>query len=138
MSLSDDTYKQNRLMWLTEIYRAYATDLQRHIYSKVGEPFLAEDLTSTVFLKALRWLKEDQSKESVRGWLYATASTTIADYWQMQGRYETHALADWEEQFTQLESEEYTQQQTENRVQHLLNLLPHREREILRLRFLQG
>ena len=139
MPLSDDAYRQNRLTWLTEIYRAYAPDLQRYIYSKVGEPFLAEDLTSTVFLKALRWLKEEQSKESVRGWLYATARTTIADYKQIQGQREIRSLVDLEEQLSfQLESEESTQQQTENRVQHLMNLLPDREREILRLRFLQG
>ena len=139
MPLSDDAYKHNRLTWLTEIYRTYATDVQRYIYSKVGERFLAEDLTSTVFLKALRWLQEDQSKESVRGWLYATARTTIADYWQMQGQHDVSSLAELEGQFSlYLESEGYAQQQTENRVQHLLNLLPDREREILRLRFLQG
>ena len=55
---------QDRLNWLASIYRAYAADLQRYIYSKVGDFALAEDLTSAVFLKALRWLRNDQSQES--------------------------------------------------------------------------
>ncbi|QBD75101.1 hypothetical protein EPA93_03460 [Ktedonosporobacter rubrisoli] len=45
---------------MAEIYRAYAADLQRFISNKIGDPTLAEDMTSTVFLKALRWLREDQ------------------------------------------------------------------------------
>lgn len=80
---------KDRLRWLADIYRTYAADLQRSIASKVGDPFLAEDLTSIVFLKALRWLRADQSAESVRGWLYATARTTIVDHWQSLGQYET-------------------------------------------------
>jgi RNA polymerase sigma factor (sigma-70 family) len=139
MQSPDDNRKQARLTWLAEMYRAYATDLQRYIYSKVGESFLAEDLTSTVFLKALRWLREDQSGESARGWLYATARTTIVDHWLTMGQYETRTLAGLEDMFSsQLESLEPAQQQAELRVQHLLSLLPERERRVLNLRFLQG
>ncbi len=129
----------DRLAWLAEIYRAYAADLQRYIHSKVGEPFLAEDLTSTVFLKALRWLRNDQSHESVRGWLYATARTTIADYWQTQGQYELHSLTSLEDQpFPEQTRSEAAQQRAEIRVQRLLDLLPARERAILKMRYLQS
>jgi DNA-directed RNA polymerase specialized sigma24 family protein len=54
MQSSDYGRAQRRLSWLAEIYRRYAGELQRFIASRVGEPVLAEDLTSTVFLKALR------------------------------------------------------------------------------------
>jgi RNA polymerase sigma factor (sigma-70 family) len=138
MQPSNHPRRQDRLHWLAEIYRAYAAELQRSIYSRVGDLALAEDLTSTVFLKALRWLKEDQSPESARGWLYATARTTIADYWQTQSQYETHALGDLEAQFRAFESAESAGQQAETRVQHLLSLLPERDRDILTLRYLQG
>jgi DNA-directed RNA polymerase specialized sigma24 family protein len=84
MPFSNQERRQDRLHWLAEMYSTYASDLQRAISNKVGDPPLAEDLTSTVFLKALRWLSEDQSAESVRGWLYATARTTIIDHWQAQ------------------------------------------------------
>src|SRR5258708_35927816 len=84
MQVSNHSRPQDRLPWLAEMYRAYGADLQRLISNKVGDPTVAEDLTSTVFLKALRWLREDQSLESVHGWLFATARTTIVDYWQAQ------------------------------------------------------
>src|SRR5947208_459526 len=125
--------RQDRLQWLAEIYRVYAADLQRSIYSRVGDLALAEDLTSTVFLKALRWLREDQSPESARGWLYATARTTIADYWQtQQSQYETRSL-DLEEQFRTSDRAEYADQQAQMRVQQLLSLLQERDRTILTL-----
>ncbi|HEY7416415.1 MAG TPA: hypothetical protein VH593_14575, partial [Ktedonobacteraceae bacterium] len=66
MQFSNYSRRQDRLNWLAEIYRVYAADLQRAISNKVGDPSLAEDLTSIVFLKALRWLREDQSSESAR------------------------------------------------------------------------
>jgi RNA polymerase sigma factor (sigma-70 family) len=135
----DRTREQRRLAWLAEIYRAYAPDLQRYIYQKVGDLPLAEDLTSTVFLKALRWLKEDQSAESARGWLYATARTTIIDHWQSQGHVEARSLLELADQFSiQLDSASVAQQQAAQRVQHLLSLLPERERSVLTLRYLQG
>src|SRR5260221_3537929 len=97
MQFSNHKRRQDRLNWLAEIYRAYAADLQRFISNKVGDPTLAEDLTSTVFLKALRWLREDQSADSARGWLYTTARTTIVDYWQVQSPYEMHSLRGFDE-----------------------------------------
>lgn len=67
MQFSNHSRRQDRLHWLAEMYRAYAADLQRFISNKVGDPTVAEDLTSTVFLKALRRLREDQSAQIVRG-----------------------------------------------------------------------
>src|SRR5437763_6097602 len=138
MQFSNHSRRQDRLNWLTEMYRAYAADLQRFISNKVGDPTLAEDLTSTVFLKALRWLREDQSSESARGWLYATARTTIVDYWQAQSQYEMRSLSGLEEQSLLSDDTPFADQQAEMRVQHLLSLLPERDRTILTLRYLQG
>lgn len=99
MQPADHARAQQRLNWLAEIYRTYAAELQRYILSKVGEQALAEDLASTVFLKALRWLRDDQSGEHVRGWLYATARTTLIDYWQAQSQYEASSLSELEMRF---------------------------------------
>ncbi len=138
MQFSNHKRRQDRLNWLAEIYRAYAADLQRAISNKVGDPTVAEDLTSTVFLKALRWLREDQSAASVRGWLYATARTTIVDYWQAQSQYEMYSLSGLEERLHFREDTASAHQQVEMRVQHLLSLLPERDRTILTLHYLQG
>jgi RNA polymerase sigma-70 factor (ECF subfamily) len=136
MPFSNHSRREDRLNWLAEMYRAYAADLQRFISNKVGDPTVAEDLTSTVFLKALRWLKEDS--ESARGWLYATARTTIVDYWQEQRKSEMHSLSGLEEQLLPSGETAFANQQVEMRVQHLLSLLPERDRTILTLRYLQG
>jgi RNA polymerase sigma factor (sigma-70 family) len=137
MPFSNQERRPDRLNWLTEIYRAYAADLQRFIANKIGDPTLAEDLTSTVFLKALRWLREDQSPKSVRGWLYATARTTIVDHWQAQSQSEMRSLSGLEEQLLQSSDTAEASQQTEMRVQHLLGLLPERDRRILTLHYLE-
>jgi len=138
MQFSDHSRRQDRLHWLAEIYRAYAADLQRFISNKVGDPTAAEDLTSTVFLKALRWLREDQSADSARGWLYATARTTIVDYWQAQSLYEVRSLSGLEEQVLPSDDTAFAKEQVEARVQRLLSFLPERDRTILTLRYLQG
>jgi RNA polymerase sigma factor (sigma-70 family) len=138
MPFSNHSRREDRLHWLAEIYCAYAVELQRFICAKVGDPMLAEDLTSTVFLKALRWLRQDQSVESARGWLYATARTTIVDYWQAQSPYEMHSLSGLAEQLLPGDDPALAKEQVEMRVQHLLSLLPERDRTILTLRYLQG
>jgi RNA polymerase sigma factor (sigma-70 family) len=138
MQFSNQERRQDRLHWLAELYRAYAAELQRFISHKVGDPTVAEDLTSTVFLKALRWLSAEQSAESARGWLYATARTTIVDYWQAQSLYEIRSLSGMEEQLLKSDDTAQASEQVETRVQRLLSLLPERDRTILTLRYLQG
>ncbi|HEY0755616.1 MAG TPA: sigma-70 family RNA polymerase sigma factor [Ktedonobacteraceae bacterium] len=135
MQSSEHESEHQSLNWLAEIYRTYAGELQRFIYSKVGEHTLAEDLTGTVFLKAVRWLRADQSAESARAWLYATARTTIADHWQARSQYAAQPLSELEKQFAfQPESDG----KASLRVQRLLSLLPERERNVLMLRYLRG
>src|SRR3989440_12655031 len=68
MQFSNHSRRQDRLHWLAEMYRAYAADLQHFISNKVGDPTVAEDLTGTVFLKALRWRRRG-SEFRKRAWL---------------------------------------------------------------------
>ncbi len=137
MPFSNQERRPDRLNWLSEMYRAYASDLQRFITKKIGDPTLAEDLTSMVFLKALRWLKEDQSPKRVRGWLYATARTTIVDHWQAQSQSQMRSLSGLEEQVLQSSDTAEASKPAEMRVQHLLSLLPERDRRILTLHYLE-
>jgi DNA-directed RNA polymerase specialized sigma24 family protein len=101
--------------------------VHRYISSKVRQPDVADDLTSMVFLKAFRWLLEDRGIGSVRNWLYATARTTIADYWQEQQQRPSLPLEMIEDSaavpFEQLDDE-----QAQERVQRLLHVLAARER----------
>src|SRR5258708_6306922 len=75
---------------LEAIFRTHFADLYRYIYRQGHHSIIAEDLTSALFLKALRWLQQDRSPESGKGWLYATAPSIIADDWR--GRKPIHLL----------------------------------------------
>jgi len=132
---SEEAERRRALM--EAIFRGHWTSVHRYISNKVRQPEVADDLTSLVFLKAYRWLLEDRGMSQVRNWLYATARTTIADYWQEQHKSSTLPLEMIQDSvaapFEQLDDE-----QAFERVQHLLHVLPARERQVLYLRYLQG
>jgi RNA polymerase sigma-70 factor (ECF subfamily) len=123
---------------LGSTFRENAAGIYRFIYAKVGNREAAEDLTSQVFLKAVRWLAQDRSADSMRTWLYTVARSTIADYWRAQSQQPTVPL---EEPHAVLycgrEGPEEVRR-TRARAWRLLDALPEREREVLRLRFLHG
>src|SRR5205085_12342570 len=75
-------------------FRENAAKIYRFIYAKVGNREAAEDLTSEVFLKAVRWLAQDRSADSSRAWLYTVARSAIADYWRAQSQQPTVPLED--------------------------------------------
>lgn len=123
---------------LGSAFQENATKIYRFIYAKVGNREAAEDLTSQVFLKATRWLAEDRSADSIRSWLYTTARSTIVDYWREQSRYRSVPLDDPAVLlFCGTDGPEETRR-TRERALRLLEALPPRDREVLRLRFLRG
>jgi len=56
------------------------------IYSRVGNPADAEDLTQQVALKAMHRLREDASEASIRAYLFATARSVLAAFWSRRYR----------------------------------------------------
>lgn len=77
---------------LGSAFQENAAKIYSFIYAKVGNREAAEDLTSQVFLKAVRWLAGDRSADSIRAWLYATARSTVIDYWHEQSGRQTVPL----------------------------------------------
>src|SRR5437667_11411701 len=75
--------------------------IYRYVYSKVGNREEAEDLTSQIFMKAVRGVDTERGPLSVQKWLFQVARTTIADYWRTHYRVSTSSLeelleAGWE------------------------------------------
>jgi len=123
---------------LGSAFRENATKIFGFIYAKVGNREVAEDLTSQVFVKAARWLAEDRSADSIRSWLYTTARSTIVDYWRAQSHYPSVPLDDpMALLFCGTDGPEEVRR-TRARALRILDALPEREREVLRLRFLRG
>ncbi|MEO7003706.1 MAG: sigma-70 family RNA polymerase sigma factor [Ktedonobacterales bacterium] len=122
------------------IYEAHLNAVYRFIYSKVGNREEAEDLTSQVFLKALRGLDDSRDQASVQAWLFQVARTTIADHWRVFYRLPERSLDDmlavgWDSAIPNA-APVSDQQRVESRAQEILNQLPARYREILSYRFL--
>ncbi len=123
---------------LEAIFRTHFADLYRYIYRQVHHAIIAEDLTSAVFLKALRWLQQDRSPESVKGWLYATARSIIADYWRERTQIHLLPLEAVEEMPMISDESDEQMRPLQARIQRLLDGLSSRERDILTLRYFQG
>jgi RNA polymerase sigma-70 factor (ECF subfamily) len=113
--------------------------IYRYVYSKVGNREEAEDLTSQVFIKAVRGVNTERGALSVQKWLFQVARTTIADYWRARYRIATSSLealleSGWE---GPAECEEVAiATGPVERVQRLLQALPQHYREVLTCRFL--
>jgi len=123
---------------LSSAFQENAAKIYGFIYAKVGNRAVAEDLTSQVFLKAARWLAEDRSADSIRSWLYTTARSTIVDYWREQSHYPSVPLDDPMLVLFCGTDGPAEVRRTRERAWRILDALPEREREVLRLRFLHG
>jgi RNA polymerase sigma factor (sigma-70 family) len=135
-SSSEEDHKYAQL---EAIFRAHFAELYRYVYRQVHQAVIAEDLTSLVFLKALRWLQPDRSQESVKGWLYATARSLIADYWRERAQINLVPLETAEEiPALSPESNDEQLQLLQTSIQRLLDGLPPRERDVLTLHYFQG
>ena len=137
MGLSFSGKDEQRRALMETVFREHYTEIHSFISHKVRQLDVADDLTSIVFLKAFRWLLEDRGMRQVRSWLYAAARTTLADYWQEQLK-RTSVPLEMIEDSAFVPFEPLENDQTQQRVQRLLSLLPAREREVLLLRYLQG
>jgi len=79
---------------LRAVYEENLTAVYRFIYSKVGNREEAEDLTSQVFIKALRGIDQARDAQSIQRWLFQVARTTVADHWRAFYRLPSRSLDD--------------------------------------------
>lgn len=123
-------------------YQENLGPIYRYVYSKVRNREEAEDLTSKIFLKAIRNIDHSRNPQSLRNWLYQVARTTIADYWRAHYRLVTSSLevlqeTGWEGPDAN-EDEPIESRSTADYVQLILQALSERHREVLTCRFLLG
>ena len=119
-----------------EIYRDNVERVYRLMFSQVGNRADAEDLTTEVFLAALRPLRVSANVGEVRAYLLATARTVLAAHWRRTlGRQITGLDAG---RIEDVLSETPTTDKATARAQRILAALPERYRRILQLRFLEA
>jgi RNA polymerase sigma-70 factor (ECF subfamily) len=118
------------------IYRDNVERVYRLMFSKVGNRADAEDLTTEVFLAALRPLRVSANVGEVRAYLLATARTVLAAHWRRTlGRQITGLDAD---RIEDVFPEPPSTDKATARAHSILAALPERYRRILHLRFLEA
>jgi len=118
------------------VYRDNVDRVYRLMFSKVGNRPDAEDLTTEVFLTALRPLRVSASIGEVRAYLLTTARTVLAGHWRRTLGREITTL-DEERDIAAFEAGAIDPR-TPARAEAILARLPERYGRILRLRFLQA
>ncbi len=72
---------------LTAIHNSYYPGIYRYITFRVDDRYTAEDLTSEVFLRLLKALRDHTApQKTLRGWLYGVASKVVKDYYRQTKR----------------------------------------------------
>jgi RNA polymerase sigma-70 factor (ECF subfamily) len=118
------------------IYRDNVDWVYRMLFAKVGSKPDAEDLTTEVFLAALRPLRVSASVREVRSYLVTTARTVLADHWRRTlGRELTTLDVD---QAEPVPDERHAGRDRLDRAERILAELPENYRTVLRLRYLLG
>jgi RNA polymerase sigma-70 factor (ECF subfamily) len=64
------------------VYDHYLRPVYRYLYSRVGNPDDAEDLTTQTFLSALERLSSYRENGAFAGWLFAIAHNKIIDHYR--------------------------------------------------------
>ena len=116
------------------VYDDNGTWVYRMIFGRVGNRADAEDLTSEVFLAAMRPLRLTASIAEVRAYLRATTRTVLAAHWRATLGTEITTIED----LPAIVFGPAAPSTAPERVAALLGALPDNYRRVLELRFLQG
>ncbi|HEX6544016.1 MAG TPA: RNA polymerase sigma factor [Ktedonobacterales bacterium] len=134
----DPTHDGERLQ---RLYEDNLHVIYRFIYSKVGNREEAEDLTSQVFIKAVRSLDSERATASIQSWLFQVARTTIADHWRSFYQLRARSLDDLLEAGWEGPAESAgnpAPAPPQDQVRRILERLPDHYREVLTYRFLHN
>lgn len=116
------------------LYDAYVKKIYHFIYYKIYHRETAEDLTSTVFLRALQHLKNfDPDRGSFQAWLYQIARNAVIDHFRTQ-RPNVNIEDVWDLHDEQDITYDLDARETLTRVRQYLKTLKPEQRELVLLR----
>lgn len=119
------------------LYDFYIKPIYKFIYCKTNHQATAEDLTSTVFLKAIKGLKKfNIEKGFFSAWLYKIARNVIADHYRFR-REESNLDEIWDLSGDEDQKKEYENKEKKNQLKEALLKLKPEQREIVILRIWQ-
>ena len=131
-------HHETRMSSFAQLYEEHLAYVFRYISFRVGNHAMAEELTSTVFEKALAaFHRYDKEKAEPQTWLIAIARNTIIDYFRKSAKRNTVPL---ENAFGVASGDPSPQEEVERKEEHqrlrfCLEALAQREQEIVSLKF---
>lgn len=141
-----DTSTENTLLFRLQsgdddavmaVYEEYFTSLFHYVRLKTGDPALAEDLVSEVFVKLIRALGTKSAPHShLRGWLFRVARNEIATHYQKVDKVNIIHLEEWMPAPSETNPETRIGDLMEiHRMRHAIRMLNDEQQEVLILRF---
>lgn len=121
---------------LAQVHEQYYDAIYRYMAYRVNELQMAEDLTSEVFIRFLHAIQQKNAPQNtVRGWLFGTASLVLKEYYRKKKRSQLTELDDalpgeWIEPTEKLEARESKQA-----LHRALADLTEDQQQVLALRF---
>jgi len=83
----------NAIEAFTAFYEQYLPKIYRYISYRINDRFLAEDITSAVFEKALtKFNQYNAEKAALSTWIFRIARNTLIDHYRASGRAHTVQL----------------------------------------------
>lgn len=117
-----------------KLYEKWLTPVFRYCYIRVGNKNDAEDLTSQIFIKVYEGFPSYQHRGYFSAWLFSIARARVTDFYRKHNKdsriNEVNEIPDDKNLFTQVE-----QNVLLNEVNMMIDHLPKKQQELLRLRF---
>ena len=133
-----DKIPQSTAVAFAEFYEQYLPKIFNYISYRVADKYMAEDLTSAVFEKALTKFKSfDAEKASFSTWLFTIAHNTVIDHYRLRTKEQDLEKEKVVFVSMQYESTEEEAVKTEEyqKLKSCLSQLNKNEREIISLKF---
>jgi RNA polymerase sigma-70 factor (ECF subfamily) len=124
-----------------ELYTRHLDAIYRHVYFRVAEVQLAEDLTEEVFVRALAALpKYEPQGHKFSSWLYRIAQNLIVDHYRRHSsrpEVEDRDTGDMPD-FQSLPEDQVADQQDIESLARAVHRLGNEEQQVIILRFVEG
>lgn len=119
-----------------DIFRLYHNKVEKYVYGKVLDKYIAEDITSAVFLKIYQKLDDyDESKASISTWIYTITNNAVIDYFRT--RKVTEEIPEEIVNEDNVEAEIINEDMF-NLLAQALKELPEKQRDLIILRYYDG
>ncbi len=125
---------------LAELYDCYAPSVYAYVYRRVGDPHLAEDLVSDVFVRVVQAIRSRRPwHTSFRAWLYRIAHNLVVDHYRRPKPVLSVSLdEEWLPLAEESQSDATGDTLDHQRLQAALHCLTPDQQQVLVLRFGEG